>query len=407
MPGTKPISRHTIRFAPWVRRIEGRHAQLCGTGDGLVAIATGGIGRWRVEVVDVPTGRTLWRREQCSHHEPLLAHGILYATGKGRLHALDARTGTELWTVPVDFLDKPVAADATVCVLRVGGAVAPGDGHVLWTRQPRERAAPPGPLATRVDREATVDADRGPEPDADADADPDAGPLLVVAGAHRVQAKDAATGELRWTAAVATELSKHSSSFALQPADRPVLLATRTAGAAETVIALDAATGQEQWRHDLPSDAGPAELLTGAGQVYITTRDSPVPSQAAASPAARRTAQRPRSVHALHTGTGRIAWVRPGAAVAAWGDAVYLEDDSAGHRLSAVHAADGTPRWTAPAAALPGYRVAAVVAGGVLCLLQRTDGYRSDTAELVALDAATGAGPPSPAGAAAAPVAPG
>ena len=85
------------------------------------------------------TGARVWSRTIATTSPLLAADGALYVAGAGRLHALDAKDGTDRWSVP---LDRPVIAPLVsdtgwlIAIAEPGEALAfrASDGHLVWRR---------------------------------------------------------------------------------------------------------------------------------------------------------------------------------------------------------------------------------------------------------------------------------
>ncbi len=205
-------------------------------------------------------GTTLWRRtfrDNSSGYLPLAAAGgRVFAVGSGRVAALSAATGRQLWSVPASGVEPGfpprvttyfvVYANGVVCVLDADGNVAgldPRTGRPIW-RHRRPASAGFG---------AGAAADNG---------------VLYVAettGKGGVAALDVRTGRPRWatpTPSVASTLLALNSVIAGTPTASP------SYDAGQLTFALDKATGRPLWRSNF--DTQTYSLIAGAGdRVYV------------------------------------------------------------------------------------------------------------------------------------------
>ncbi len=198
-------------------------------------------------------------------------------------------------------------------------------------------------------------------------------PLAAFGGDHKLHALDAASGAPRWTADAVVE----NTTIGVQPfvTDRHIYVGDR----ANSLLALDRATGQPAWRAAL----GGRVLLeprTDGGLVYFIREDG--------------------ALVAANDADGRVAWtarldplpesvLRDGARNYVYGslvkDGTLFVWDPWRVKLWAFDAAAGRLRWTANAA--PDADSAALYHDGVLYF---THGRDSMPLILVALDGATG-----------------
>jgi outer membrane protein assembly factor BamB len=202
-------------------------------------------------------GTTLWRRtfrDNSSGYLPLAAAGgRVFAVGSGRVAALSAATGAQLWSVPASGVEPGfppraptyfvVYANGVVCVLGAGGNVAgldPRTGRQIW------RSASTGSGAAAA-------ADNG---------------VLYVAettGRGGVAALDVRTGRRRWAMpapSVASTLLVLDSVIAGTPSASP------SYEAGQLTFALDKATGRLLWRANF--DTGTYSRIAGEGdRVYV------------------------------------------------------------------------------------------------------------------------------------------
>jgi outer membrane protein assembly factor BamB len=206
--------------------------------------------------LNAAAGTTLWRRtfrDNSSGYLPLAAAGgRVFAVGSGRVAALSAATGAQLWSVPASGVEPGfppqlptyfvVYANGVVCVLGAGGNVAgldPRTGRQIW------RSASTGFGAGAA-------ADNG---------------VLYVAeiSSNGVAALDVRTGRPRWatpTPSVASTLVVLDSVIAGTPSASPGY------EAGQLTFALDKATGRLLWRANF--DTQTYSSIAGEGdRVYV------------------------------------------------------------------------------------------------------------------------------------------
>lgn len=274
-------------------------------------------------------GTPLWRRtfrDNGSGYLPLAAAGgRVFAVGSGRVAALNAATGAQLWSVPAAGVEPGfppqlptyfvVYANGVVCVLGADGDVAgldPPTGRAIW----RSASAGFGACAAAG-----------------------GGVLYVAETTGGVAALDVRTGRLRWAApapSVASTLLVLDSVIAGTPTPSPSYAAGRL------TFALDKATGRLLWQANF--DTQTYSRIAGEGdQVYVDV-DFLVYGGGTAGVA----------IYALAARSGRMLWQSafPGPAiggtiVAAGGLLYGVTPDGVLHVLSpAVGAA--VWQWTAP-----------------------------------------------------------
>ncbi|GAB2844123.1 hypothetical protein GCM10027176_54750 [Actinoallomurus bryophytorum] len=247
---------------------------------------------------------------------PALSGGLLFVTedydAKG-LVALDPRTGKPRWST-VD-VQMPTAADplhviATGRVVYTNGgfksfkAINQATGASLWTV--------PADLIT-IDPVPVV-----------------GGGLLFSAGTQSEEglcAYDGLTGQRRWA---------FNTGRSVQAAPCVAGTTVYVASSEGTVFAVDTATGQARWRHELdPSSSFPVQVdsppFVSGDTLFVGTQD--------------------KTLYALDAASGRRRWKSSadttggggGPALAVSGDLVFLTDDVGG--LYALGTSDGKLRW--------------------------------------------------------------
>jgi outer membrane protein assembly factor BamB len=249
-PVRPPSGRLLWRSRPFV---DGEYGLgLVPAGDVICA----GDGFGNIYGLNAATGTTLWRRtfrDNSSGYLPLAAAGgRVFAVGSGRVAALSAATGRQLWSVPASgvegFPPGPAAyfvvyANGVVCVLGPDGHVAgldPRTGRQIW----RSASAGFGPGAAAGN-----------------------GVLYVAETADRggVAALDVRTGRPRWATpapSVASTLVVLDSVIAGTPTASP------SYEAGVLTFALDKATGRLLWRANF--DTGTYSSIAGEGdRVYV------------------------------------------------------------------------------------------------------------------------------------------
>lgn len=207
--------------------------------DGTVFVTSDG----GVAALDAATGEQQWLNGNGTRLSPAVAGGSVYAaaarSGEGTwtdvLFSFAASNGTEQWRFDPDgtITTAPAVADGTVIVGTESDiyAVDADSGDVQW------QTSSDGPWATPAVAGDTVYLQGGGE----------AGESNVVA------ALDTATGDVRWTTEVGTvpDISTDVTLDNLSPAvaDGTVfVLVGRSDEEEHSLAALDAATGEEQWR---------------------------------------------------------------------------------------------------------------------------------------------------------------
>jgi outer membrane protein assembly factor BamB len=209
--------------------------------------------------LNAASGGTLWRRtfrDNSAGYLPLAAAGgRVFAVGSGRVAALSAATGRQLWSVPASGVEPGfppqlptyfvVYTNGVVCVLDAHGNVAgldPRTGRAMWRRPPASAGFAAGATA-------------------------DNGVLYVAetAGKGGVTALDVRTGRPRWSAptpSVASTLLALDSVIAGTPTASP------SYDAGQLTFALDKATGRPLWRANF--DTQTYSSIAGEGdRVYV------------------------------------------------------------------------------------------------------------------------------------------
>ena len=210
--------------------------------------------------LNAASGTTRWRRtfrDNSSGYLPLAAAGgRVFAVGSGRVAALSAATGRQLWSVPAAGVEPGfppqlptyfvVYTTGVVCVLDARGNVAgldPRTGRAMWRRPPPKSAGFAAGAAAQD------------------------GVLYVAetTGRGGVTALDVRTGRLRWAApapSVASTLLVLDSVIAGTPTASP------SYDAGQLTFALDKATGRPLWRANF--DTQTYSSIAGEGdRVYV------------------------------------------------------------------------------------------------------------------------------------------
>ncbi|WP_326575162.1 PQQ-binding-like beta-propeller repeat protein [Actinacidiphila glaucinigra] len=219
---------------------------------GTVVTGTRGGG---VQVWDAAAGRLRWERGgaqtefETPESGPSVVDGVVYFHGGGRLHALDATSGTEHWSYPTGeggaMPTRPVVADGAVYVT-VGNRVL-----ALDARSGTER--------WRFDAPAVMFAPPAYVP----------GPGVTGGGVYvadylgTVYALDPADGRDRWR--VATEQRQSVE---------PVLVAGGSVmlGAGGALYTLDAVTGTPKWRFAAQGEIVGSPVVAD-GRVHFGSKD--------------------------------------------------------------------------------------------------------------------------------------
>ncbi|HYK95470.1 MAG TPA: PQQ-binding-like beta-propeller repeat protein [Candidatus Dormibacteraeota bacterium] len=282
----------------------------------------------------------------------------------GMLRALDLRTGTVSWTVPLGATTgsaSPLVVDGSVVVADQSGkvhALDPATGAEHWSFQAD------GP----IDGAAASVGDT----------------VLTATEVGTAYALDARTGGVRWRTGLPAGVTRSVSAsrdtlfvgaggilVALRLSDGAILWQSSVASSgdcgtptvagglafdatgidgdaldAKGVVAVDAATGTVRWRFASPTHDQAYTPAVSAGRGYIVSEDG--------------------TVVALDAATGAVAWTAktgaPNEALATVsGGIVYVPTN--GQTLVALDAATGSIQWRAPIRGVP---YAPVVAHGMV-----------------------------------------
>ncbi|MEU9043023.1 MULTISPECIES: PQQ-binding-like beta-propeller repeat protein [unclassified Kitasatospora] len=298
-------------------RIDRRRLLLSAAG-GLGALAVaGGIGWWARR--DDVRGPRLWSSPGMGGRVVLPAgeqQGLFASGYDGSVRSLDPRTGAVRWSrvvgaaAPVDHLGvwqldtsggwRLAAGDGVVCVVSTSGV------HVLdaASGELRWEAALPDWAEDAWDQDPVVGGGR-----------------VFAAHGSSLRCYDAATGAVRWS-------SDPGASGVLALAGDTVYAAGRYGG----LFAFDAGTGERRWAQDAVGGLGDRPVVD-RGAVYVK-QNGPVQNSAA--------------VFALDAATGQVRWQRGRLPVAG---PLSVADRTVcllgGNRLTVLDADTGDTRWTA------------------------------------------------------------
>jgi outer membrane protein assembly factor BamB len=255
MPGPGPTGEPVVR---WRYRIESWEAYSSpAVVDGVVYV---GSSSGLVFAIDAATGTELWRisTEDAVFSSPAVDGGTVYIGSgaedfaPGILYALDGSTGAERWRFATNgaVFGAPAIASGTVFVGSTAGEVYALDGTSGAERWTAHAGAALNTLAV-------------------ADGAVYLTPMWTTGW---IAAIDAGTGETRWRTALDPTLFLSPPAVA----GGTVYVGLDPRGRDDTVlIALDAATGQERWRHHRAAAAsGILQLAIPAiadGIVYVVT----------------------------------------------------------------------------------------------------------------------------------------
>jgi len=225
--------------------------------DGTLYVG-GSVNSDEVIAVDTAEGRELWRFEAARHATtPAVADRTVYVGGgkAAVARAIDADTGEERWQIETagEAMNPPTVAGGTVYVPTRNGqlhALGP-DGDERWSVRidPGNGGATPADGDDERSRRSSGDGSR-------------IGASVAATGDHIYVPTDSgivalsSDGTHAWTANVST-------GYAPVVADGSLLVA-----APEGVLCLDAADGEERWRHEV-------ESRTMGDQVYAGVNCSP------------------------------------------------------------------------------------------------------------------------------------
>lgn len=299
-------------------------------GDGesgtLVALDSAtGVERWRVASVSPTSG------------SPTVVDGVVYFRDDlGFLYAVDASSGNERWRIPLEipasaWASSPAVVDGVVYINVSGTGSSPslsgGTAYVVNSA---------GGKVSAFDANTGLEKWRFTSPKAG------------------VYALDAKTGSQRW----AMEMMEIGPFWTtgIDEVTNSVAVAGDVAyvvdGKAKTLYALDAATGQEQWKFELGAQALQNTPAIANGTVYVTDELGYVYAVDAANGAER-----------WHFGAPST--LRSSAVIA--GDTVYVCDESG--VVVAIDASTGTERWqtrTTPSAFRHRAGLAPIVVNGMI-----------------------------------------
>jgi outer membrane protein assembly factor BamB len=259
------------------------------------------IGSWdrRIYAIDAATGTILWSTLTDEIHEdaPAVANGIVYShSNAGTLYAMDAATGDVLWTAdPGHAVSSPTVSGNHVLVLGYGALLAYDGltGQLLWSAGPIDLAVN-SPTVAR-------------------------GRILVVDEGGFVTAVNPKNGTIVWQRRIKDE------SFQLStPAVANDVLYVGALGS-NSVYAVNAENGRVVWQTELDGlmDSSPA---VANGVVYIGGY---------------------AGIYALDARSGAVLWTHPGPFVVGLGvsvanGVVYAVSDV----LYALDATTGDTLWT-------------------------------------------------------------
>lgn len=338
------------------------------TGDGVYASGGG-----RVYALDASSGRPRWARTISDFVTAFqVVDGQVYVSGGSVLHVFDARTGRQKWRYRGERIDRfTVAAGRVVfCTRKEIVMLDAASG-----RRPRrsgergcfgnEHLAIGDGVVYVSSEKGTVDAletatgHRRWSARSDADVTP-AGKAVYVVTGGRVRALDAASGAERW--------STHVGNGVISA---PILAGTAlyARDLAGTLHALDARTGKKRWTFPTGITSYPPPPVTVSGsRLYL------------AGPGG--------IVRALDAASGVELWSTPvggdsTSAPIAHAGTVYAEGDKAVHSLDGV---TGARRWRVSTGSRTA--IGPVVAGGLV--------YASGSGNVYALDPAVASGTTPP-----------
>jgi outer membrane protein assembly factor BamB len=229
--------------------------------NGICGFTTDGERRWAYDT----------NRSELNPAPVAVVRDRVYATRAGAVFALDAKTGDDRWVssppVETNRLTAPAVAGDTVYVVGQHPSQSPTvwalatlDGSVRWHEGlSGETTGPPvvtdGRLYCVTTNDGFYAVDTAKEGVAwQQSLTPSVGPPAVTADGVFVGTRDSVVcynsdGSMRWRAPETAALDR--------PHDGPVLDETRlyTAGSeGDSIVALDAATGEEQWRTSLSGE---------------------------------------------------------------------------------------------------------------------------------------------------------
>lgn len=266
----------------------------------------------QLRALDARTGTDEWTTEVVARHRmPAVSDGTAFVVSDedpAVLHALNATDGDSVWTTAFDSDVEHVRLAPTTERLYAAAddtllAFSPDDGELLWRERFEHQVRAPAPGGDAVYATAGPTGSHGKDGTVRAvSADDGAGlweesvdgattPPLVADGAVYVGDKDGTvrrldgdSGEPDWTCALDGRVH---GSLALRDG---VVFASDSGPA---VVAVDTASGDRLWRHELENLGGPASLRVTAG---LTVREDEV------------YAATPYLVHAIDADAGVERW---------------------------------------------------------------------------------------------------
>lgn len=200
--------------------------------------------RGRVFALDARTGEERWRvdLETSVFGSPIVGTDAVYVGTSGeRVHRIDARSGQVDWTRDVVGPVRDACAlteSALVVVTRAGRVYAMRpDGRFEWSRQ----------LAAPVDGPATVSGDT----------------VFVTTADDRILAFEHGTGRTRWAADVGDRIGRGVA-----------VAGTSVYASGDTHLhAIDAGTGTRQWRSEVRGDGEWPPVVVGES-VFVSTAEA-------------------------------------------------------------------------------------------------------------------------------------
>ncbi|MFI0420792.1 PQQ-binding-like beta-propeller repeat protein [Spongiactinospora sp. 9N601] len=321
LPRPRPVPLPRVR---WSFPTDGELWNAPMVTDGIVYASGGG----RVYALDAASGRPRWARTIGNKIAHLLqvVDGQVYISEAGDLHVLDARTGAAKWRYQDGWIDGLTVAEGLVvsCPGERAVALDAASGRRLWRTGERGCGHPaidggavyvqPGDGTVSVLDAATGHRRWSARSDAAVTA---AGKVVYVGTGSRVRALDAASGAERWSAPI---------GHGLVSAPELIGTALYARDSAGTLHALDARTGKERWTFPTGSTDSDTRVTISGNLLYLAG---------------------PGSVHALDTASGAQRWSTSlGSDVVsgpvAHAGIVYAGADDTVHALDGV---TGAPRW--------------------------------------------------------------
>lgn len=216
-----------------------------------------------VSAVDLETGKRVWRVKtdlSISAGPTVVADRLLVGTRDGRLVALSAEDGSEIWRRPVssEVLSAPAAAEAgSVIVRTLDGhltAFELADGSHRWT----------------VEHNVPTLTSRGTSSPVIAD-----GRVYAGLDSGKVVAYDVTTGERIWEQTVASPTGR-AELERIVDVDAELLVAGNELYVSSTggkTASLSRTSGRIRWRRDIASRTG---MTFRRGEVFVTDVDGSV-----------------------------------------------------------------------------------------------------------------------------------